>query len=119
MNIGKYNAVSTLENFIRDIKAFGLPEKGNSIKTYPRSTEINVHNNNHLSQSQNIELNIVFETIKDELPPARLREIQEIADSEEPKESKLSKITEKLKDTGIEVVSSTLAKVIGQAMGVQ
>ena len=38
---------------------------------------------------------------------------------EEPKESKLSKITEKLKDTGIEVVSSTLAKVIGQAMGVQ
>ena len=60
----------------------------------------------------------VEDIIKDEFPPAKLREIKEIADSEESKETKLQKIDEVIQKTGVEVISSTLAKIITNLMGI-
>lgn len=102
-----------LESYIKDIATFGLPQKNK-----PMDKSIKFENNNIITQNQNIELNIVFETIKDEIPPKTIREIEEIAKLEEPKENKLQKVGEILKNTGVEVVSSTLAKVIGQTIGI-
>lgn len=105
-----------LESFIIDLETFGLSQN-DKIDTNSKAN-IKIENHNNLSQTQNVELNIVLETIQDEIPPKTLREIEELNKSEEPKESKLQKIGEILKNTGIEVVSSTLAKIIGQTMGI-
>lgn len=114
-------ARNLLESFVKDIEIFGFStpkNKDENNKAPNIKIENNIDNTNNNSQTQNISINIIQETIQDELPPAKLREIQEIAKSEESKESKLQKVGEILKATGIEVVSSTLAKVIGQSMGI-
>lgn len=67
------------------------------------------------SQSQTISLKDVLE---DELPHARIKEIEAIAKADEPKEAKLAKIGEVLQKTGVEVLSSTLAKIITMSMGI-
>lgn len=92
----------------------------------PQKTSKGTHNSNVIInnnpnfnqyQSQNQTLNIE-DVIKDEIPAVRIREIQEIANSNESKESKLNKIREILKKAGLEVVSSTLAKIISTSMGI-
>lgn len=114
----KEEIIEFLKSFIDDLKSLGLPYNS-SFSGSKNEINVNTSNNNHLTQTQNVEVDIILETIMDEIPPARIREIEEIVKSEEPKENKLKKIGEKLKDTGIEVVASTLAKVIGQSMGLQ
>ena len=90
------------------------PEKA---ATIPIKINNNPSFNQSQSQKQSQSLNIE-DIIKDEIPPARMREIQEIANSNEPKESKINKIGEILQKTGLEVVSSTLAKIITCSMGI-
>lgn len=105
-------AKSLLESYIKDIETFGLPQKNK-----PLDKSIKFENNNIITQTQNIELNIIFETLKDEIPQARMREIEEIVKSSEPQENKLQKIVKVLKKAGENVIASTLAKIIGQSLG--
>lgn len=60
----------------------------------------------------------IKDIIKDELPPARMREIEAILKENEPKETKLQKICDVLQKVGISVVSSTLSKIITSSMGI-
>ncbi len=106
-----------LEGMIKclDLRKSPKPSKG----THNSNVIINNNPSFNQSQSQNQNQSLSIEDIiKDEIPPARMREIQEIANSNEPKESKLNKIGEILQKTGIEIVSSTLAKVITCSMGI-
>lgn len=114
------DAKNVIQGFIEDIQAFGLlnnnQEKSSSKATKPY---INIENNLSQTQNQKQNQNINIEDIiKDELPPAKMREIQSIACSDEPKESKLQKIGNVLQKTGIEVISSTLAKIIADSLGI-
>lgn len=95
------------------IKCLEIRKANNSKSQNSNGTGIIINNNPSFSQSQtqNQTFN-VEDIIKDELPPSKLKEIKDIVSSDESKESKLEKIGNVLRKTGIEVVSSTLAKVI-------
>ncbi len=116
-------AKNLLNGFIEDLEAFGLPVdttiKNNKQKA--KIPNINIENKpvftqsqtQHQTQTQNIE-----DIIKDELPPAKMREIEAILKENEPQETKLQKIGEVLQKVGIGVVSSTLSKIITSSMGI-
>lgn len=65
------------------------------------------------SQSQNIK-----DIIRDEIPPSRMREIEEILKTEEPEKTKLEKVGDVLQKVGIGVTSSVLARIITSSMGI-
>lgn len=67
----------------------------------------------HQTQTQNIE-----DIIKDELSPAKMREIEEILKTEEPEKTKLEKVGDVLQKVGIGVTSSVLARIITSSMGI-
>lgn len=114
------DAKNVIQGFIEDIQAFGLPNNDQE-KTSSKTTKPYISIENNLSQLQNQKQNQninIEDILKDELPPAKMREIQNIACSNEPKESKLQKIGNILQKTGIEVVSTTLAKIITNSLGI-
>ena len=114
------DAKNVIQGFIEDIQAFGFPSNSQE-KTSSKTTRPYINIENNLSQSQNQKQNQTInieDIIKDELPPAKMREIQNIVCSNEPKESKLQKIGNILQKTGIEIVSSTLAKIITDSLGI-
>lgn len=115
-------AKNLLNGFIEDIETFGLPTdstiQNNKEKT-PVATNINIENKPVFTQSQTQTQTMdIKDIIKDELPPAKMREIEEILKTEEPKETKLQKICDVLQKVGIGVVSSTLSKIITSSMGI-
>lgn len=110
----KKEANSFIEGVIIDLEISGLPN--NTINIREERQNININNN--ISQTQHVGLSFIIKTIKNELPPARLDEIEDIISKEESQESKLKKVGDVLKSAGIEVLSSTLAKIITQATGV-
>lgn len=111
----KKEVTSFLDGVITELEAFGLP---NTNKINKREKISNININNNISQTQNIELSFIVKTIKDELPLARLKEVEDILSKEEPQETKLNKIGNILKNAGIEVLASTLAKIIAQVTGI-
>lgn len=116
-------AKNLLNGFIEDIENFGLPNSQSTTKEKARTIvpSINIENNpvftqsqtQHQTQSQNIE-----DIIRDEIPPSRMREIEEILKTEEPEKTKLEKVGDVLQKVGIGVVSSTLSKIITSSMGI-
>lgn len=64
------------------------------------------------SQSQNIEINIFLESIKDELTGKQFKELKEIAKEEQDPEKAKSSILEKVKSFGADVLSSILCNII-------
>lgn len=118
--IGGYTQ-SHLENFKSCLSGMilclDIPEPTNNKNMFPANISITNNNSNNNTQTQTVTFDIK-KIIEDEIPPARMREIQEIAKSNEPKESKLNKIGEILQKTGMEILSSTLAKVITCSMGI-
>lgn len=133
-NIGNFvsnfnDNTATSRNFLTGcIKAINIHngKKNTSSKNPSGKSPVNVnianHNNPNFQQSQNqtqtqqLNLNIK-DILEDELPRARMKEINEIIESEEPQESKLQKVGEVLRKTGVEIIASTLAKVITTNMG--
>lgn len=116
-------AKNLLNGFIEDLEAFGLPTN-TTIKNNKQKASmpnINIENkpiftqsqSQHQTQSQNIE-----DIIKDELPPAKMREIEEILKTKEPEKTKLEKVCDVLQKVGIGVTSSVLARIITSSMGV-
>lgn len=112
-----------LDGFIEDLKIFGLPVD-TTIKNNKQKTSIpniNIENKpiftqsqtQHQTQSQNIE-----DIIKDEIPPSRMREIEEILKTKEPEKTKLEKVGDVLQKVGIGVTSSVLARIITSLMGI-
>lgn len=113
-------AKNLLQGFVEDIETFGLPTNSSikPAKFHSNMPNINIENNLTQSQVQKQDVHFNIEDIiKDEIPPNKMREIQEVIKTDEPKETKLQKIGEILHKTGVEVVSSTLAKIITSCMG--
>ena len=99
------------------ILCLDIPKEPQTQKNNPANIVITNTNNNSNNQTQTVTFDIK-KIIEDELPPAKMRDIKEIANSNELNESKINKIGEILQKTGIEIVSSTLAKVITCSMGI-
>lgn len=103
------------------IKCLDIKKSNTNNDSNLKQMDIIINNNPSFnqSQSQNQKQTLNIDNIiKDEIPSIRIKEIHEIVNSNEPKESKLNKITEILQKTGLEVVSSILAKIISTSMGI-
>ena len=77
-------------------------------------TVVNVHQNQQQeqSQSQEIAINIFLESIKDELTGKQFKEIKAIVAEEPEPEKAKSKVIEKLKSFGEDVLTNIVANVI-------
>ena len=64
------------------------------------------------TQSQSVEINIILDCLKNHLPEKQYNEIREIAKEERDATKAGSKILEKLKGFGIDVLSSIVANLI-------
>lgn len=117
-------ARNILQGFIEDIRTFGLlieeiPKAKNAKSSKREQFNINISPTFNQSQEQNQSQTVNLKDIlEDELPRARMKEIETIAKADEPKDAKLAKIGEVLQKTGVEVLSSTLAKIITTSMGI-
>ena len=116
-------ARNLLNGFVEDIETFGLPNSQSTTtdKTRTIVPSINIENNpvftqsqtQYQTQSQNIE-----DIIRDEIPPSKMREIEEILKTEEPEKTKLEKVGDILQKVGIGVTSSVLARIITSSIGI-
>ena len=96
-------AIAIIEAAISEIKLLGVPDKN----TYGApGVLVNVH------QSQEITINQLKDTIKDEFTGKQFKEIQEIAKSNRTPEQKKKTITEKIKSFGSDVASNILANIL-------
>ncbi len=102
------------------IKAIGIHHSNHTNnKQYKNNVVIN--NNPNFSQSQiqtQIQTMDIKDIIKDELPPAKMREIEEILKTEESEKTKLEKVGAILQKVGINITSSVLAKIITASLDV-
>lgn len=113
-----------LNGFIEDIEIFGLPnilsQKEKTRNIVPNIIN-KIENNPNFSQSQTqnqTQTQNIKDIIKDELTPARLKEIEAILKEDESQETKLQKIGDILQKVGIGVTSSVLARIITSSMGI-
>lgn len=114
--------VKTAQNLLNGcIKSIELHCSKSSINNSSNKNNVIINNNPKFTQSQiqsQTQTMDIKDIIKDELPPARMREIEAILKENEPKETKLQKICDVLQKVGIGVVSSTLSKIITSSMGI-
>lgn len=108
-NNGKYCEKQTNEiitSFINELETFGLPE--------PKKIEPNGGINISLNQSQNqtVNVNIFWDSLKDELTGKQLKEVEEIINCDDKPESKKKKIFDKLKSFGTDVASNIIAGLL-------
>jgi hypothetical protein len=101
------------ENFIKgiisDLTNFGLP----SIPKNEGSGNINISLNQSQHQSQTISVNLIWESIKEELTGKQAREIEEIINNtEDEPEAKKNKVLEKIKSFGLDVASNIVAGLL-------
>ena len=78
-----------------------------------------IHNNPNFSQTQSqqqTQTQNIEDIIRDEIPPSKMREIEEILKTEEPEKTKLEKVGDILQKVGIGVTSSVLARIITSSM---
>ena len=104
-------AIGIIKSIINDLKEFELPEKKESSKN---SNGININLTQNQSQKQSINVNIIIEALQDELTGNQLKEIQEILNNQndDTQESKKSKVINKLKSFGSDVLSNIVANII-------
>ncbi len=83
-------------------------------KNHKPETVVNVHQNQHVvqTQSQEIAINIFLESIKDELTGKQFKELKTIVSEEPEPEKAKSKVIEKLKSFGEDVLTNIVANVI-------
>lgn len=96
---------NVIDNIIREFDNLGLAEKDFKID---KSIKIN----NTLNQTQVVEFNLFVEIIKDELTGRQIKEIKDIVEDESNQEVKKTKIIEKLKSFGGDILSNIIANII-------
>lgn len=100
-------ARETIQGFIHDLENFGLPE----LKTDKKSG-ISISVNQNQSQSQSVALNIILDSIKDELSGSQVRQIEEIINGNDKPDDKRKKIFDKIKSFGSDVASNVIANLL-------
>ncbi len=101
-------AHNLIDGLIKEINRFGLPDK---------LTDDNSQMNINITQTQNqktkISLNLLIDSIQDELTGKQLKEVQEIIESNDLKQTeKKKKIVEKLMEFGTDIASNILASIL-------
>lgn len=96
-----------IESYIDELKMFGLPERKYRDEDSVRTV---INNNNNLTQQMNV--NIIFEILKDELTEKQLNELKEIVFSKEEVETKKHKIKAKLKSFGQGVLENVFSNIL-------
>ncbi len=106
-------AKELLQNLIKDIQDFGLPQKQVS-SANKSDININVHQNNNQNQTTNItiQLDFLIEIFKDELKGYQVKELKEILESELNEQEKKKSFFEKIKSFGSDVASNILANIM-------
>jgi hypothetical protein len=100
-------ATEIIQGFISDIEIFGIPEPKSK-----NDSGINISLNQNQTQNQSVSINIIWESIKDELTGKQAKEIEEIINSDEDTEEKKSKIIDRIKNFGIDVASNIVAGIL-------
>jgi len=100
-------ANQVIQGFINDIETFGFPEKKTT-----GSSGINISLNQNQSQHQSVEINIIWESIKDELKGKQAKEIEEIVNGSETPEEKKVKLIDKIKSFGSDIASNIVAGIL-------
>lgn len=103
-------AIRIIESIINDLKEFGLPEKKEAAN---KSNGISVILTQNQSQNQSINMNIILEVLQKELTGSQLKDVQEILNNQEDNhDNKKSKVINKLKSFGVDVLSNIIANII-------
>ena len=100
------------------IKCLIIRNDNKHIRPNSNKNQVVINNNPQFSQSQTqtqTQTMDIKDIIKDELPPAKMREIEKILKTEEPE---LEKVGEVLQKVGIGVTSSVLARIITNSIGI-
>ena len=100
------HANEIIKGFIADLETFGIPQP----KQRENNSAINISVNQN--QNQTVHVNIIWESIKDELTDRQLKEIEEIINDNEEQNSKKTRIFEKLKSFGGDVASNIIAGLL-------
>lgn len=121
-NCAVYDNSHTQNELIGILEAFrdmpSIIQKPTSRSKGVPDTVVNVHQNQkqvqeqEQTQSQEIALNIFLESIKDELTGKQFKELQTIVSEEQEPEKAKSKVIEKLKSFGENVLTNIVANVI-------
>lgn len=112
-----HNTPKYLQDMIGILKAcVEIPavaeEKANEVSGNPSPVTINVTQTQTQTQSQNIAIEIFLEAIKDEIPEKHFKEIQAIAVEEKDPAKAKSRILDKVKGFGSDVLSNIVANII-------
>jgi hypothetical protein len=99
---------SIIEACISEIEILGAPEE----KYDGDHKGINLTLVQSQSNQQSIKLELIVDVLREELTGKQLNEIQEILDEDTVPEEKKSKTVEKLKEFGLNTLSSILAGII-------
>lgn len=112
--------VKTAQNLLNGcIKSIELHCTKSSKNHSSSKNNVIINNNPKFTQTQSQTQTMdIKDIIKDELPPAKMREIEEILQNEGPEKTKLEKVGEVLQKVGIGVTSSVLARIITSSMGI-
>lgn len=103
------------------IKCLEIRKTTTQEKTHNNLNHVIINNNPNFSQSQTqhqTQTQNIEDIIRDEIPPSRMREIEEVLKTEEPEKTKLEKVCDILQKVGIGVTSSVLARIITSSMGI-
>jgi hypothetical protein len=91
---------------IDDLKTFGIPE----IKNKESDSGINISVNQ--MQNQSVNINIVLESMEDELTGKQMKELKKILKGKDKPEEKKKKILGKLTEFGSNVASNVLSTIL-------
>lgn len=104
-NLCQKQASEIIKGFISDLKTFGLPEPKKE-----NQSGINIL----LSQNQNqtVQIHFIWDSIKDELTGKQIKELEEVINVKEPIETKKTKVLDKLKSFGGDVLTNIVANIL-------
>jgi|TARA_B110000261_G_C12906839_1_gene286758 hypothetical protein len=96
-------------SFIKDLQEFGVPK----LIEEKNQQGINISVNQNQSQNQTMNLQLILDIIRNELPGKEVKEIENIInDKNINPEKKKSKIVDKIKSFGKDVVANILAGIV-------
>ncbi|MFV8367160.1 hypothetical protein [Flavobacterium sp. XS1P27] len=99
-------ATEIIEGFISDLSTFGMPSQ----RVAEKNGAINISINQN--QNQTINLNVILDSLKEELTGKQIKELEEVINTDEMPENKKSKIINKLKSFGSDVVTNIVANIL-------
>lgn len=105
-NFCEKQASEIIGSFISDLSTFGLPVT----KKQPKDKGINISVNQ--SQNQSISINVIWESIEDELTGKQLKEVKSIVEEDSDSETKKTKIFKKIKSFGGDIASNIIASIL-------